>query len=129
MILGFTKTITVEGKRKKTYFEEKILDGIKIHTIREDQHRRWKPGTRIHFATGVRTSRYNCFLTDTCKSTQEITLQSRTIRVDGRLLSTEEATQLARNDGFFPPSDFWEWFKDYPDGTKLELIHWTDFKY
>ena len=30
-------------------FEARIRAGIKIHTIREDKHNRWKPGMKIHF--------------------------------------------------------------------------------
>lgn len=50
MILGF-----------KPQFKPLILDGCKIHTIREDKNDRWKVGTKIQMATGVRTKNYEQF--------------------------------------------------------------------
>ncbi len=47
MVLGF-----------KERFVGRILSGVKIHTIREDGHNRWRVGRRIEFATGVRTKNY-----------------------------------------------------------------------
>lgn len=44
----------------KEQFIPKILDGTKIHTIREDKKNRWEAGKKIHFATGVRTKNYKC---------------------------------------------------------------------
>ncbi len=63
MILGF-----------KNQFEPLILDGTKIHTIREDKHNRWRRGRDIHFATGIRTKNYNQFFSGKCKSTQRVIL-------------------------------------------------------
>ena len=63
MILGFKKQ-----------FEQPILDGTKIHTIREDSKNRWKAGNTIQFATGVRTKHYNQFLQWHCVSVQPIVL-------------------------------------------------------
>lgn len=50
MILGF-----------KPQFKPLILDGTKIHTIREDKNDRWKVGTKIQMASGVRTKNYEQF--------------------------------------------------------------------
>ena len=36
----------------KQQFVDRIKSGIKIHTIREDQHNRWKPGMSIQFWFG-----------------------------------------------------------------------------
>ena len=44
MILGFKKYFS---DRTPTNFVEKILSGKKITTIREDKHKRWKPGMEI----------------------------------------------------------------------------------
>jgi hypothetical protein len=56
MILGF-KTHFPDGT--PTDFERKILEGEKIHTLRLGH--RWKPGTPIQMANGVRTTKYRQF--------------------------------------------------------------------
>lgn len=45
----------------KPQFRQKILDGTKIHTIRDDPNDRWQAGKIIHAATGVMTKNYDCF--------------------------------------------------------------------
>jgi hypothetical protein len=55
-----------------TLFPEKIIEEIKIHTIREDKKDRWKAGRKIHHATGVRTKNYRCFREAVCTGTQTI---------------------------------------------------------
>lgn len=123
MILGF-----------KERSKQPILDGTKIHSIREDKHDRWKAGRKIHGATGVRTKNYNCFFEDVCKSIQKIEIQHTVIlgtrlsriTIDGVLQSTEQIEKLAINDGFKNRDDFFKWFdKDYTG----KIIHWTDFRY
>jgi hypothetical protein len=53
MILNFTTKIKSGPLRHwETNFVEKILDGQKVHTIREDEKERWKVGNEIHFCTG-----------------------------------------------------------------------------
>lgn len=120
MILGF-----------KPQFKPKILDGTKIHTIREDKQDRWKIGYWIHFACGVRTKNYECFKQDICCGTQKIEIKwidSTFVRVwvDDRPLAGIEVAALARQDGFENERQFFEWFdKDF----KGKIIHWTNFKY
>ncbi|OGD52551.1 hypothetical protein A3K80_09220 [Candidatus Bathyarchaeota archaeon RBG_13_38_9] len=138
---------------KLTNFVDKILKGIKIHTMREDKHHRWKPGRKIHMATGVRTKFYNCFYNAVCKSTQTIEIRhigvgtcfrSVKIWIDNEFRFTREFVNygetgfldypstdflelLAKNDGFDSSDDFLRWFnKDLPEAV---IIHWTDFKY
>jgi len=36
----------------KTEFRTLIKYGVKVHTIRDDKHNRWKSGTKIHFWLG-----------------------------------------------------------------------------
>ena len=108
----------------KPEFKGLILNGTKIHSIRYDQHRRWKPGMVIHFATGARTKLYNQFWYGHCKSIQAFTLERRAnihqivvskVWIDGRLLTTMEIAELAFNDGFLISSVFMEFFipRDY----------------
>ncbi len=53
MNLTFSRQHGAKGKKKPTNFEAKIKAGIKIHTIRDDAHDRWKPGMAIHFWIGT----------------------------------------------------------------------------
>lgn len=128
MVLGFLKGFYVNEKRKQTNFEQKIKDGIKIHTIREDRNKRWKDGNKIHFATGVRSSNYNCFKEGKCRGVQEIKIENRMVWVDEVLLSYLELETLAKNDGFDSTSDFWGCFDNYSP-FEGRLIHWTNLLY
>lgn len=144
MILGFKKQ-----------FEGPILDGTKIHTIREDSHNRWKSGNKIHFATGVRTKKYNQFFNLICISVQPIRLVNHGNHVYC-IIQTEEKEyihndciehdhikwysghlnqkggllgDLCKNDGL-SLGDFKKWFIPKPDDTfNGTIIHWTDFRY
>lgn len=130
MILGFTKTMVVgrNGRRVPTHFEDKILSGKKLHTIRWDEKNRWKPGKKIHFATGVRSSKYNCFKEGVCKGVQKIEMQGRKVWIDGVALTWDELEDLAINDGFDSLKDFWLWFDQYTP-FKGKIIHWTNLTY
>lgn len=115
----------------KSQFKQPILDGTKIHSIREDPHNRWRPGMKIHAATGVRTKNYQCFSLLKCVSVQPIVLSKglgfRDARVNGNHI---DPYQLSENDGFEFVGDFFEWF--FPNGEgvfKGKIIHWTDFQY
>ena len=128
MILGFLKGFNVDGKRKSTDFEDKIKQGVKIHTIRWDAKNRWKKGRKIHFATGVRSSRYNCFIEGDCTGTQEIVIRDRMIWIDDCEVDYDEFINLVKNDGFDSKDDFWWWFDQYSPFLG-KIIHWTDFRY
>lgn len=117
MVLGFKKQ-----------FVDKIKNGSKIHTIREDKHKRWKEGNTIHFATGVRTKKYKQFISGMCFGVQEIYIDNEqtVVMVDGRRLTFYEIETLAKNDGFDSVCDFLKWFGDNFTGR---IIHWTKLKY
>ena len=124
MVLGF-----------KPQFEEPILQGRKKHTIRKDKNDRWKPGMKIHFATGVRTKLYHQFKEGVCISTQKIQIlwdnislngEFVSILVDGHLIDLDEVETLAINDGFEDVSEFLNWFDEDFEG---KIIHWTDLRY
>ena len=132
MILSFSKKFPWG---QPTNFEQKIIEGTKIHTIREDLHDRWKPGMKIHAATGVRTKKYNCFYEDECVSIQQIEIKYPApetckdiciIKVDGVHINFESALKLIKNDGFEGFEDFTQWFDS---DFKGKLIHWTDLRY
>lgn len=140
MVLGF-KTHLPNGK--PTGFKSKILAGVdssielipKIHTIREGE--RWKPGMKIHMATGVRTPKYEQFNKEypelqTVIHTQKIVIKNQFddqagVWIDDIKLGDREIIKLAMNDGFNSPTEFWRWFiwQDFYG----QIIHWTNFKY
>ena len=127
----------------KKQFKEKILEGTKIHTIREDKPGRWKAGRLIQAATGVRTKNYDCFYEDNCTSTQKILIYhypgEARVYVDGHEVGrafhhgfddiydwTNDLEDLALNDGFENLTGFFNWFSS---DFKGKIIHWTDKKY
>lgn len=122
MILGF-KTIHPVTK-EPTGFVNKILQGKKIHSIREGN--RWSEDWFIHFATGVRTKNYKQFHTATVKSVQDIVINNGHVIVEGIELNQHTIGLLAANDGFDSVEDFWNWFTEPVTG---QIIHWTGYKY
>lgn len=142
MILSFKKKLP---SGKPTNFENKIKLGIKIHSMREDTHNRWKPGMKIQMAHGVRTKNYRCFDdTKICTGIQSIKIKYLLItgyqgvvevRIGGKLFYSQFGEDsygscnlelLAKNDGFDSTSDFFEWFNHDFEGR---ILHWTDFRY
>jgi len=129
MVIGFNKQ-----------FPDKITEGTKKHTIREDKHDRWNAGMIMHMATGVRTKNYKCFKVDSCTGTQKIIIihypHKASVYVDNKLVGHYskifEVTKylnlkkLAKNDGFDSTVDFFKWFNTNFTG---KLIHWTDLRY
>lgn len=123
MVIGFNKQ-----------FVPKIKRGIKIHSIREDKHNRWKAGMTMHMATGVRTKKYKQFAKKKCISVQSISIihfdsiveQWSEVFIASRKISNAEVILLARRDGFANKEEFFKWFdKNY----RGRIIHWTSFKY
>jgi hypothetical protein len=128
MILGFKKKVY----GRETNFKEKILEGNKIHTIREDSKNRWRRGKMIHFCYGVRTKKYENFKQSLCTGYQKIRITHHVdgmnivIFVDNRKLETKEIYELSANDGFEDICFFLEWFREDFSG---KIIHWTDKRY
>lgn len=132
-------------------FKDAILAGTKIHTLREDPNRRWKPGMSIqHWMHNPRNASKNPhkFADGVCQGIQEIIImrQSLTIpdvylflgdpenpatidRHNGRFLTHEEVLELATNDGL-TIEEFREWFvpATNPD-YRVRIIHFTDKMY
>lgn len=127
MVIGFKKQ-----------FIPKIKAGTKIHTIRRDEHKRWKQGITMHMATGIRTKKYRCFDKKACKSIQDIrivhfdtnmcnaVLSWASVWIDGKPLNDAQVKALALNDGFMSIKEFFEWFNEDFAGR---IIHWTKKKY
>lgn len=125
MIIGF-----------KPEFVPKIISGTKIHTIRDDEHDRWKPGMTMHMATGVRTKNYNQFHTAIVISVQRILIYPTPWEMiviwDGdthTCLCEDNIKLLAKHDGFDSTALFWLWFSKNHNGKPKKLIHWTNLTY
>jgi hypothetical protein len=136
MVIGF-----------KEQFVEPILNGTKIHTIREDATNRWVKCRVMHMETGVRTKNYNQFNEEICNGTQKFEIkwsknnkglvsENRGVQVfiDGVNVTNHTfgvfdemlVEVLARNDGFATVKDFFEWFSEDYTG---KIIHWTELRY
>lgn len=123
----------------KKEFVPLILNGTKIHTIREDKKNRWSNAyivrptmiKRIHMATGVRTKNYKCFK-DTFfhLGSQHIAIRHEKdktiVSIDNKIVPNSIVLLLSLNDGFKTMDDFFAWFnKDFSG----KIIHWTPFRY
>lgn len=117
MILGFKKQ-----------FVEPIINGTKIHTIREDKTNRWKKDRVIQMSTGVRTKQYKQFAEKICTGVRSIEINPINKTVSMIVNGTEEhffndkgIDILSKNDGFNSSAEFWEWFNK---PFKGKLIYW-----
>ena len=115
-------------------FRDRILDGTKIHTIRQDRTERWKPGMVMHmwrgnprnvsknpkeFCTRYRlVSKQEIFISPKLKQVQ--------ITVDGDKKTVYDMIELALNDGFDDEQQFWDYFTE---DFKGYILHWTDYQY
>lgn len=97
----------------------------KIHTLRESF--RFQPGHKIHFTINNRSKNLFRFAPVVpCLRTQELEFKGKRVYIDGRELSKREIAHLLLNDGFTSYEDFTTYFEGK---KKLNLIHWTNFKY
>ena len=136
MRLNFSTKMPFD-KKIETHFEDKILNGTKIHTLRNDPNGRWRAGRAIQFTNGERF-KPNTFKIGECISVQDVNLTfepkheggifgTLSICVDGTFLSKKDMGVFIKNDGFEQPTDFLWWF--FPQGfgsVELKLINWTD---
>jgi hypothetical protein len=130
---------TIYQRYAKLYFEKfgkrwdfQTVSKPKRHTIRKDEHNRWKPGMKIHFTVFPRSKKMFQFAPALeCKSVQKVEIFKRDglrfIRIDGRFINSNQvAEEIAKNDGFDSVDDFFDWFNTDFEG---KIIHWTDLKY
>lgn len=87
-------------------FEEKILEGVKTHTIRHDIKNRWKNGMKIHFwmhnPRNVSKKPHAFAIGEVSRiETIVINASNNYIKIEGVLFSSKsELTAIAINDGF-----------------------------
>lgn len=97
-------------------FVTRILEGAKIHTIRDDKTNRWKVGRKIQFWSGnprnVKNKPYQ-FASGICTETEHIILNFRynTLIISDRyvVMDFEKLDRFAKKDGF----DNWDHMKDW----------------
>lgn len=135
---------------ERGYVNRKKPGEPKLHTIRRDQHRRWKAGMDIHpkIWTGKprRSKTFQFAPIVKCTGVQEIEIKriqtphhkiAIGVYIDDEVLGyafgQEGITQydqplkmLAMNDGFDSVQDFFSWFDTDFKGV---VIHWTDLRY
>lgn len=119
----------------------------KLHTIRRDEHNRWKAGMDIHMVINNRTKdRFQFAPVVKCVSVQKIEIKYNQymgepipiVIIDSIEYtydpyfqfsdseSLEVIRELAINDGFDSVEDFFTYFNT---DFKGKIIHWTDLKY
>ena len=150
MTIGYKQEFPWGGP---TRFENKIKDGVKLHTIREDKTKRWRKGLKINHVVGNRTKKRRQFLVSKCTGVQEISISTHyetgideqtgqvvqlgpylTVLVydenkDPKEILGHKLERLTINDGFDSVEDFTRWF-DNNDGEFFgSIIHWTDLRY
>jgi hypothetical protein len=122
-------------------FVADIKAGRKIHTLREDPKKRWRPGMAIHHWRGnprnVKSNPYE-FLIGECKGVQEVEIircdfpfysHGCRVWVDKRELRYDEISVLIISDGL-QHDEFIKWF--LPGDTRTwtgRIIHFTEYKY
>lgn len=117
----------------KAGFEEKIISGEKVHTIRS-YNRGVKLGSYISHGKKTGGSRYSRtqFLLNKSTGFQPIEIKFKDkkiiyIKIDGKEVGLSE---VAKNDGL-TPHEFERWFYRYQENSVFNgfVIHWTDLRY
>lgn len=131
MILGFSTIFPWGGN---TNFEESTLSGLKIHSIRPDEKKRWKPGRPIQMVVGNRTKQMRRFKETICEGVQDVIIvfdaggKIESASIEGKEITDYET--LAKNDGL-TLSDFEKWFYNNSKAGiyKGRIIHWANLLY
>jgi hypothetical protein len=113
-------------------FREFLLP--KIHTLRKDLKKEWKPGMEIQLVINQNNEdefQFTPILK--CQSTQNIhidysnaIINGPAVFIDYELLGHKDTNQFAVNDGFENAEELFSYFNKDFSGT---LIHWTSFRY
>jgi uncharacterized protein YqfB (UPF0267 family) len=106
--------------------------GEKTHSIRSQRKRRWKAGDRIALYYAMRTKQCRLLGRTRVAAVEQILLTHDPlfrIRIEGVLLSPDEARSFARRDGFPDLSDMADfWMEKYAihvaGSWQGEIIHW-----
>lgn len=121
-----------------TNFDSNILDGVKIHTIRENVELWKKRIEEINQGKAILSIRYWSGAPFRSKQVELKQLSSvgfqelQNMRMNKDISNVNNTTlvrleQLANNDGL-SLRDFKEWFRNYDLKPKI-IIHFTEFRY
>lgn len=119
----------------KEQYMERINAGIKIHTIRTDEHKRWRVGMKAHmWMHSPRTPKKNPFQfgESIVSEIKDIEIHKRdsigsthwTVEIDGIALHSAQVEALAKADGFDTGWEFLDWFGEFEG----RLIFWKDYR-
>lgn len=127
MTIGYSTTFPWGGP---TNFEQKIIAGEKLHTIRQDVKKRWRPGMSIQHVIGNRTKQRRTFASGTCEAVQDICIRFTHIgeiwevSVDDNCIDDWDV--IAANDGL-TVEHFERWFHASSENGVFRgrIIHFT----
>lgn len=116
----------------KSIYMERILSGVKIHTIRADPHKRWKAGMTAHmWMHSPRTVSKNPFQFAEAEVSYVVAIyiskENHSIKIGGDSIGSDDweaLEKVAHNDGFDSAADFFEWFGEFEG----RLIFWKDLR-
>jgi len=127
----------------KPEFITLIKKGVKLHTIRDDKHNRWKAGTKIHFWLG--SPRNTKGKIKPYQFGVGEVLRVETIRMDFAILedwqpdvvhigacllnTTEGLNELAIKDGFENWLQMKKWFFNFDGQYFGKIIFWKNFEF
>lgn len=125
-------------------FENKILNGIKIHTIRRYRKRKFKIGDILYHYKNWRTSRVKKIIENTCLYVADIEIQNERVNLasphrtihefgffdifinDKEIKDYEGKNKLAINDGFDNLDDFKMCFINFGLPFYGQIIGWKE---
>lgn len=109
----------------KSRFAALVAQGRKRQTIRRPRKRPTRPGDRLKLYTGMRTKACKLLAEGTCIDVMSIRITHGFVYLDERELSYQEASDLARVDGFGSVEEMVGFFDDtYGLPVEMELIKW-----
>jgi hypothetical protein len=95
-------------------FGRRILDGVKVSTIRPTQ--RFEPGEeaslRVWKGKPYRSKQFEFALAKILEVNRLIFCKPFEIACEGRFLTMREITDLARDEGFNSATEMFQWFED-----------------
>ena len=120
-------------------FADDVESGKKRQTIRVERKRPVNPGDPLYLYTGMRTKACRKLGESECDEVHRFRREGRgkwwLIEVEnrwglmerGEYLGESDIAMMARLDGFDTTAEFEDWFDQYPDGSRLDLLKWGNF--